>query len=62
MVTSIQPRDKLENRRSQDNEMPTTVWKEYKAKEKKGSKEKKKSSNSRRRKDCKIGEEKRKLK
>jgi len=42
--------------------MPTTVWKEYKAKEKKESKEKKKSSNSRRRKDCKIGEEKRKLK
>ena len=35
MVISIQPRDKLENRRSQNDEMPTTIWKEYKAKRKK---------------------------
>ena len=56
MVISTQLRDKLGNRRSQDNEMPTTVWKEYKAKERKGSKERKESSDSRRGKDCKIGD------
>jgi len=54
MVTSIQSRDKLGNRRSLDNKMPTTVWKEYKAKRRKESKERKESSNSRRRKDCKM--------
>jgi len=35
MVISTQPRDKLGNRRSQNDEMPTTIWKEYKAKRKK---------------------------
>ena len=32
MVISTQPRDKLGNRRSENDEVPTIVWKEYKAK------------------------------
>ena len=55
MVTSIQPRNQLENGKSQDDEIPTIVWKEYKAKKRKENKERKKSSNSRRGKDCEIG-------
>jgi len=55
IVTSIQSRDKLEDWRSQDNEVSTTVWKEYKAKGEKDEKESKKSSDIERRKDCEIG-------
>ena len=35
MVTSTQPKDKLGNRRSENNEVPTIVWKEYETKERK---------------------------
>ena len=55
MVASIQPRDKLEDWKSQDDEMPTTMWKEYKVKEEKSEKESKKSSDIGRREDHKIG-------
>ena len=55
MVTSTQPRNQLENGKSQDDKMSTIVWKEYKAKRRKENKERKKSSNSRRGKDCEIG-------
>jgi len=55
MVVSTQPRDKLGDRRSQDNKVPTIVWKEYKAKGGKGEKESKKSSNIGRREDHEIG-------
>jgi len=51
MVVSIQPRDKLEDQRSQDDKVPTIVWKEYKAKGGKNEKESKKSSDIGRRKD-----------
>ena len=55
MVASTQPRDKLGDWRSQDNEMSTTVWKEYEAKGEKGKKESKKSSDIGRREDHEIG-------
>ena len=55
MVASTQPRDKLGDWRSQNDEVPTIVWKEYKAKEGKGEKESKKSSNIGRREDHEIG-------
>ena len=45
----------MEDWRSQDNEVSTTVWKEYKAKGEKDEKESKKSSDIERRKDCEIG-------
>jgi len=45
----------LGNGKSQDDEMPTIVWKEYKAKRRKENKERKESSDSRRGKDCEIG-------
>jgi len=57
MITSTQPRDKLEDQRSQDDEVPTTVWKEYKAKGEKNEKESKKSSDIGRREDCEMGSE-----
>ena len=40
---------------SQDNKVPTTVWKEYKAKGEKGEEESKKSNNIERREDYEIG-------
>jgi len=55
MVASTQPQNQLGNRRSQDDKMPTIVWKEYKAKRRKEDKEREKNSNSRRGKDCEIG-------
>ena len=55
MVASTQPGDKLEDWGSQDNEVPTIVWKEYKAKGGEGEKESKKSSNIGRREDREIG-------
>jgi len=55
MVISIQPRDKLEDQRSQDDKVPTIVWKEYKAKGGEDEKESKKSSDIGRRKDHEIG-------
>ena len=42
MVASTQPRDKLEDQGSQDDEVPITVWKEYETKGKKGRKKVKK--------------------
>ena len=39
---------------SKDNEVPTTVQKEYKAERREESKESKKSSNNKRRKNCKM--------
>ena len=45
----------MEDWRSQDDEVSTTVWKEYKAKGEKDEKESKKSSNIERRKDREIG-------
>ena len=55
VVTSMQPRDKLGDRKSKNNEVPTTVQKEYKVKRRKESEEREESSNSRREKDYKIG-------
>jgi len=40
---------------SQDDEVPTTVWKEYKTKEEKGEKKSKKSSDIGKREDCEMG-------
>jgi len=55
MVASTQPRDKLEDQGSQDDEVPITVWKEYETKGKKGKKESKKSSDIGRREDHEMG-------
>jgi len=55
MVVSTQPRNKLGNRRSQDDEVPTIVWKKYKAKREKGKERSKKNGNIGRRKDGEIG-------
>jgi len=55
MVASTQPKDKLEDQRSQDDKVPTIVWKEYKAKGEKGKKESKKSSDTGRREDREMG-------
>jgi len=48
IVTSTQPRNQLGNKRSQDNKMPTIMWKKYKVKRKAESKKRKKSSNIKR--------------
>jgi len=50
-----QSRDKLGDRRSENDKISTIIWKEYKAKRKKEDKERKKDSDSRRGKDCEIG-------
>ena len=55
MVASTQPRNKLGNRRSQDDEVPTIVWKKYKAKREKGEERSKKNGDIRRRKDGEMG-------
>jgi len=57
MVVSTQPRDKLGDQRSQDDEVPTTVWKKYKAKGEKNEKESKKSSDIGRREDYEMDSE-----
>ena len=48
VATSTQFRDKLEDRRSQDDQMLTIMWKKYKTERKTESEEKKKSSDARR--------------
>ena len=55
MVVSTQPRNKLGNRRSQDDKVPTIVWKKYKAKREKGEERSKKNGNIGRRKDSEMG-------
>jgi len=55
VVTSTQPRDKLGDRGSKNDKIPTTVWKKYEAERRKESEEREESSNSRRRKDCEMG-------
>jgi len=55
VVTSAQSRDKLGDRRSKNNKVSTTVWKEYKVERRKESKERDESSNPRREKDYKMG-------
>ena len=57
MVVSTQPRDKLGDQRSQDDEVPTTVWKKYKAKGEKNEKESKKSSDIGRKEDYEMDSE-----
>jgi len=54
MVTSAQSRDKLGNRGSKNDKVPTTVWEEYKVERRKERKERKENSNSRRGKDYKM--------
>ena len=55
IVASTQPRNKLENRRSQNDKVPTIVWKKYKAKREKREERSKKNGDIRRRKDGEIG-------
>ena len=45
----------INQERSQDNKMPTIMWKKYKVKRKAESKKRKKSSNIKREKDSEIG-------
>jgi len=54
MVVSTQSRDKLEDRRSENDKVPTIVWKEYEAKRKKEDEEREKGSDSKREKDCEM--------
>ena len=54
MVASTQPRNELGNRRSQDDQMPTIMWKKYKRGRRTESEERKKSSDARRGEDSEI--------
>ena len=54
VVTSAQSRDKLGDKESKNDEVPTTIWKKYKVERRKESKERKESSNSREEEDCKM--------
>jgi len=54
-VAGTQPRNLLGNRRSQDDQMSTIMWKKYKIGKRTESKEKKKNSDARRGEDSKIG-------
>jgi len=55
MTTSIQFRDKLGDKESKNDKVPTTVWEEYKSERRKERKEREENSDSRRGKDCEIG-------
>jgi len=55
IVTSTQPRNQLGNKRSQDDKIPTIMWKKYKVQRRAESKKRKKSSNIKREKDSEIG-------
>jgi len=54
MVVSTQSRDKLEDRRSENDKVPTIVWKKYEAKRRKEDEEREKGSDSKREKDCEM--------